>query len=207
MQIGREERQWLLKHGKKQFVDFQEEELKHLRNYFEYLDKDKGGSISVEELEEPLMALGFAENRDDVQNLIRAIDKNGNGEIELDEFLAIIKSGKQGGDGPAIGNFFKDMINGKYTKGQMPIPMYISDYRRKRIIEAMIERKQPDKKNSRKITQAFVKLLEQKKNESKDLSDKEEDDDMDQHNIGSMMQIEEFEQKLDSSFFFNHQNT
>ena len=46
------------------------------------------------------MALGFAENREDVQSLIRAIDKNGNGEIELDEFLAIIKSGKQGGDGP-----------------------------------------------------------------------------------------------------------
>eukprot|EP00826_Nyctotherus_ovalis_P040561 TRINITY_DN400_c0_g1_i3.p4 TRINITY_DN400_c0_g1~~TRINITY_DN400_c0_g1_i3.p4 ORF type:complete len:153 (-),score=48.19 TRINITY_DN400_c0_g1_i3:1875-2333(-) len=141
------------------------------------------------------MALGFAENREDVENLIRAIDKNGNGEIELDEFLAIIKSGKQGGDGPAIGNFFKDMINGKYNKGQMPIPMYISDYRRKRIIEAMIERKQPDKKNAKKITQAFVRHLEQKKRDTE--SDREDEEEMEQHNIGSMMQIEEFEQKLD----------
>ncbi len=40
------------------------------------------------------MALGFAETREDIQQLIAAIDKNGNGEIELDEFLAIIKSGK-----------------------------------------------------------------------------------------------------------------
>ena len=168
------------------------------------MDKDKGGSISVEELEEPLMALGFAENREDVENLIRAIDKNGNGEIELDEFLAIIKSGKQGGDGPAIGNFFKDMINGKYTKGQMPIPMYISDYRRKRIIEAIIERKQPDKKNAKKITQAFIRHLEQKKREDKDSSDAEDEDDMKEGNIGSMMQIEEFEQKLESSSFIYH---
>jgi centrin-1 len=58
------------------------------------LDKDKGGSISAEELEEPLIALGFAESREDVQTLINAIDKNGNGEIELEEFLTIIKSGK-----------------------------------------------------------------------------------------------------------------
>ena len=147
------------------------------------------------------MALGFAENREDVQSLIRAIDKNGNGEIELDEFLAIIKSGKQGGDGPAIGNFFKDMINGKYNKGQMPIPLYISDYRRKRIIEAIIERKQPDKKNAGKITQAFIKHMEQKKktdNENEGI-DRDDEEDIDQHNIGSMMQIEEFEQKLDSN--------
>ena len=41
-----------------------------------------------------MLALGFAENREDVQRLIAAIDKNGNGEVELDEFLAIIKSGK-----------------------------------------------------------------------------------------------------------------
>jgi hypothetical protein len=75
-------------------VDFLDEELRQLRMYFEYLDKDKGGSISAEELEEPLVALGFAESREDVQTLINAIDRNGNGEIELDEFLAIIKTAK-----------------------------------------------------------------------------------------------------------------
>ena len=65
-----------------------------MREYFRDLDKDHGGSISAEELEEPLVALGFAQTRDDVQALINAIDKNGNGEIELCEFLSIIKSTK-----------------------------------------------------------------------------------------------------------------
>ena len=41
-----------------------------------------------------MLALGFAETKDDVHKLISAIDRNGNGEVELDEFLAIIKSGK-----------------------------------------------------------------------------------------------------------------
>ena len=75
-------------------MDFQVEEIKQLREYFKYLDKDGGKTISAEELEEPLVALGFAESREDVQKLIGAIDKNGNGVIELDEFFAIIKSGK-----------------------------------------------------------------------------------------------------------------
>ena len=65
-----------------------------MKGYFDYLDKDKGGSISAEELEEPLIALGFAENRADVQKLIDAIDKNSNGDVDIDEFFAIIKSGK-----------------------------------------------------------------------------------------------------------------
>jgi len=92
-----------------------------------------------------------------VQALIGAIDKNGNGEIELDEFLTIIKSGKQGGDGPAIGNFFKEMISGGYNKGQMPIPLYISDYRRKMIIRAMIEMGHPEYDKAKKISTAFAK--------------------------------------------------
>lgn len=62
------------------------------------MDKDRGGSITAKELEEPLIALGFAENTEDVQALINAIDKNGNGEIELEEFLTIIKSGKVRGE-------------------------------------------------------------------------------------------------------------
>ena len=72
-------------------MDFQDEEIMQLREYFKYLDKDGGKTISAEELEEPLVSLGFAESREDVQKLIYAIDKNGNGVIE---FFAIIKSGK-----------------------------------------------------------------------------------------------------------------
>ena len=194
-----------MKHGKKQFIDFQEEELRQLRNYFSYLDKDKGGSISAEELEEPLIALGFAENRDDVQALIRTIDKNGNGEIELDEFLTIIKSGKQGGTaGPAIGNFFKEMISGGYNKGQMPIPLYISDYRRKMIIHSMIGDKQPqadtDTDKAKKITQAFVRLMESRKERSQEGEKEVDKQEEAEENGVSAAHIEELQQKLNSIF-------
>ena len=40
------------------------------------------------------MSLGFAEDKEDVKRMISIIDKNGNGEVELDEFLAIVKSGR-----------------------------------------------------------------------------------------------------------------
>ncbi len=73
-------------------MDFEDDQRKQLREYFNYLDKDHGGSISAEELEEPLVALGYAQTRKDVQDLIDVIDDNGNGEIELEEFYSIMKT-------------------------------------------------------------------------------------------------------------------
>ncbi len=191
-----------MKHGKEQFIDFRQEELNELRKYFEYLDKDKGGSISADELEEPLIALGFAENREDIQALIRAIDKNGNGEIELDEFLTIIKSGRQGGDGPAIGQFFKEMINAGYNKEQMSIPLYISDYRRKMIIQAMVGGdSNPEKDKAKKITQAFVKHMHSKKERE---GEKEGEDA--EPTVVSAAYIDDLQQKLNSFFDFRFLN-
>jgi Ca2+-binding EF-hand superfamily protein len=56
-------RGWLRKHGKDDYIVFKDEELKKLRDYFNSLDDDKSGSIGVDELEDPLIALGLVENR------------------------------------------------------------------------------------------------------------------------------------------------
>lgn len=56
-------RQWLKKHGKMHCIDFDDEELYQLRNYFNSLDVDGSGAIGVDELEDPLIALGLVENR------------------------------------------------------------------------------------------------------------------------------------------------
>jgi Ca2+-binding EF-hand superfamily protein len=56
-------RKWLLLHGKKHCIDFQDNELRKLRHYFNSLDDDNSGSIGVDELEDPLIALGLVENR------------------------------------------------------------------------------------------------------------------------------------------------
>jgi Ca2+-binding EF-hand superfamily protein len=42
---------------------FADEQLKKLRDYFNSLDDDKSGSIGVDELEDPLIALGLVDNR------------------------------------------------------------------------------------------------------------------------------------------------
>jgi centrin-2 len=56
-------RSWLLKRGKGHCIDFDTEELKQLREYFNALDEDGSGEIGVDELEDPLIALGLVENR------------------------------------------------------------------------------------------------------------------------------------------------
>jgi Ca2+-binding EF-hand superfamily protein len=47
-----------------------DEELMKLRTYFNSLDDDDGGSIGVDELEEPLIALGLVDNRQQVQKIV-----------------------------------------------------------------------------------------------------------------------------------------
>lgn len=93
-------RQWLRKHGKDHCIVFKDEELKKLREYFNSLDEDRSGSIGVNELEDPLIALGLCENRQQVQEIVQLVDKDNSGKIEFGEFLLIIKggSGQSGGD-------------------------------------------------------------------------------------------------------------
>ena len=83
-----------MKHGKERFVDFYDEEIKQLRDYFNYLDKNKTGTISPDELEEPLFALGFAENKDDIKKLLSAFTQTETGEIKLEEFYTLLKNSR-----------------------------------------------------------------------------------------------------------------
>ena len=57
-------RQWLQKTGKEDVLDFTDDEIVKLRECFDTLDEDLSGAIGIEELEEPLIGLGFYDNRD-----------------------------------------------------------------------------------------------------------------------------------------------
>lgn len=59
-------RKWLKSRGKEHCLDFEDEEKKQLRAYFNSLDDDGSGSIGVDELEDPLIALGLVDNRQQV---------------------------------------------------------------------------------------------------------------------------------------------
>jgi Ca2+-binding EF-hand superfamily protein len=67
-----------------------------LRNYFGSLDDDGSGSIGVDELEDPLIALGLVDNRQQVQKIVQTVDDDGSEMIEFAEFLSIIKGGSNG---------------------------------------------------------------------------------------------------------------
>ena len=70
------------------------------------------GAIGIEELENPLIGLGFATSRDEVKQMIASVDEDGSGQIEFDEFLMIIKNSDGDEKTIKINKFFKDMSNG-----------------------------------------------------------------------------------------------
>jgi Ca2+-binding EF-hand superfamily protein len=66
-------------------------ELKKLKAVFDTLDTDGSGSIGIQELADPFLALGIADNVLEVQTMIDRVDEDGSGEIEFKEFLRIVK--------------------------------------------------------------------------------------------------------------------
>ena len=103
-------RAWLRSRGKKKYIDFDDRERRELRKYFLELDEDKSGSITIDELEEPLIGLGLAENRFEVERMISKADIDASGYIDFDEFLLILKTGDKN---DVMSKFFKDMVNGE----------------------------------------------------------------------------------------------
>ena len=54
---------------------------------FELLDKDGGGSLDAAELYSVLKELDINISLDEISSVLQELDKDGNGEIDFDEFL------------------------------------------------------------------------------------------------------------------------
>ncbi|KAK9085278.1 hypothetical protein Sjap_025689 [Stephania japonica] len=67
------------------------DEMEDLRNAFMVFDVDKNGVISVEELHRVLGKLGERSSIDDCKRMIRGVDSDGDGQINFDEFLVMMK--------------------------------------------------------------------------------------------------------------------
>lgn len=127
-----------MKHGKGHVLSFTDEEKRKLKECFNQLDDDGSGSIGIDELEEPLIGLGLAETREDVQAMIDAVDEDGSGLIEFEEFLDIIRNTDTGETSAKMNQFFKDMSNGKLGDKNLSFSVNVQDIRRRLMMSAII---------------------------------------------------------------------
>ena len=67
-------------------IELSDADLAGFREVFDLVDKDKSGAIEMEEVEELTQLLGMDLTRDEVELLVREIDKDGNGEVDFEEF-------------------------------------------------------------------------------------------------------------------------
>jgi len=51
------------------------------------LDDDETGAIGEDEIKVPLIGLGLVNSMQEVRDLVEAVDEDGSGEIEFNEFL------------------------------------------------------------------------------------------------------------------------
>mmetsp|Transcript_38265 Transcript_38265/g.113411 ORF Transcript_38265/g.113411 Transcript_38265/m.113411 type:complete len:152 (-) Transcript_38265:322-777(-) len=72
-----------------------ESELEELREVFDMMDKDKGGSLNVEEVKQLLDMLGMKMRMDEVEAMVAEIDHDHSGEVEFDEFVKVMTSTHQ----------------------------------------------------------------------------------------------------------------
>lgn len=63
-----------------------------LKQVFKLIDSNGDGKISAFELKELLLCLGHdkATATDEAERMVRQVDRNGNGHIDLDEFMGVV---------------------------------------------------------------------------------------------------------------------
>ncbi|KAG6592585.1 Ca2+-binding protein/EF-hand superfamily protein [Phytophthora cinnamomi] len=78
---------WLAKHAKQPRFRFSGEQKRMLRQWFDALDSDGSGKISVEELEDPMLSIGIVTDTREIEQIVSKLDKDANGQIDFQEFV------------------------------------------------------------------------------------------------------------------------
>ncbi|XP_052139061.1 calmodulin-like protein 5 [Oryza glaberrima] len=90
-------------------VRVRQEQVAEFREAFAFFDKDGDGCITLEELDTVVRSLGQTPTREELAEMIRDVDVDGNGTIEFAEFLALMarkasRGGENGGGGDDSGD-------------------------------------------------------------------------------------------------------
>ena len=100
------------------------------------LDTDGSGEITIEELTDPLVSLGFASGVEEVQSIMEAIDSDHSGSVGFDEFLAILSKSESGND--ALVNLYSALSSGEIGSRELSLSSNITTYRRRMLMEALM---------------------------------------------------------------------
>jgi|TARA_B110000285_G_scaffold215544_1_gene262008 hypothetical protein len=87
---GTDKRVKIIKKTVKMTKMLTEEQKEEIDNAFLLFDKDKSGSIDVNELKDAMKALGIFLKKEEVKQKMTKVDKDGSGAIDRDEFMSLM---------------------------------------------------------------------------------------------------------------------
>mmetsp|Transcript_21994 Transcript_21994/g.48014 ORF Transcript_21994/g.48014 Transcript_21994/m.48014 type:complete len:464 (+) Transcript_21994:254-1645(+) len=119
---------WLRKHGKAVKPKLSKEQLDQLKECFNLMDQDGSGAIDVEELGAAFKLLGIRMKNSEILELVKTVDHDGSGELEMAEFLEIMTFTMQ------------KVAEERAAKNeeQVPFGLVATAYRRKRLMEGIM---------------------------------------------------------------------
>ncbi|TYZ59245.1 hypothetical protein PybrP1_007886 [[Pythium] brassicae (nom. inval.)] len=82
-----EQNVWLGKRAKQRRFEFSADQKRMLRQWFNALDADGSGKISVEELEDPMLSIGIVTDPAEIKEIVDKLDKDANALIDFQEFV------------------------------------------------------------------------------------------------------------------------
>ncbi|GIL65673.1 hypothetical protein Vafri_19343 [Volvox africanus] len=138
---------WLRKHGKGVKPKLSDEQKQQMKECFELMDQDGSGAIDAEELGAAFKLLGIRMKRTELAQLLAEVDHDGSGEVEYPEFLEIMTVTLQR---------LAEEDDSDKNEGQVPFGLMATAYRRKRLMEGII--------NGHKEVQAQIQQISDKAN-------------------------------------------
>lgn len=155
------QRSWLRKHGKDDFIDFNNQERKELRKVFRELDHDNVGALGANELFEPLLALGLVESKEQVMDMIRKVDFDSSGLIEFDEFLKVLINAKNNNGENPLADFFRKLASKKIFQeySELPFKLLMSGKRREIMLQSYIGSTPSARDKGLRILNAFAEEI------------------------------------------------
>jgi len=89
-----------------------------IKEHWDSFDKDGDGHVTVDELGEVMRSIGENPTPEQIKQLIKEVDKDGNGTIEFDEFCTFVELFRQGKGSKAFGDVFVKNANVNIIKSE-----------------------------------------------------------------------------------------